>query len=270
MYFNPRHLYRADNYEIIHAYWAQTTPWRNGDPNVKPLGSRRQKQCVVLKSGDDIICRYYNTDILTVHPDDSLTIIPHQSMSSKQFAHEVLPHGVMFTYESHLGYFLLLRDAARRDWYAWKAYPIDAGADGVVVRPGENRGCWTPVSGLGTVEVPHVDRRRAKKALAETRYNEFRAFAHAYKKLARDVEDSRPYWQRCNKLYSNYILLDTLEKGPEAWMTLLDKTFNLETLLADIRAQIYNETDVVRMVKHTHFDNLHDVYCANKLARKNG
>ena len=59
------------------ARWYEITePIRGSGTNagVRPLGHRNRPQFQILKCDDNIICRCYSTDVVTFHPDNTITL----------------------------------------------------------------------------------------------------------------------------------------------------------------------------------------------------
>lgn len=80
------------NYEQAKAHFEGTKPIRGS--NLVPIGNRRKQQARIMEGRDgDIVCRLYNTDVLTYHKDDSITLTlgGWSSTSTRAFINEILP-----------------------------------------------------------------------------------------------------------------------------------------------------------------------------------
>lgn len=56
------------------ARWeAAVTPIR-GRPDCKPLGARHKTHATIRREGEAVTCRFYNTDVLTYHPDGRIVV----------------------------------------------------------------------------------------------------------------------------------------------------------------------------------------------------
>ena len=58
------------------SWYERTEPIRGSGVNagVRPLGHRNRPQFQILKCDDNIICRCYSTDVVTFHPDNTITL----------------------------------------------------------------------------------------------------------------------------------------------------------------------------------------------------
>lgn len=80
-------------------------PWRGHDAHERPLRKRGEKfKTIVLHLNGDVSLRLHSTDVVTWHPDDSITCRTYDSASTAKFAWATLPanmnatmhHGELF------------------------------------------------------------------------------------------------------------------------------------------------------------------------------
>lgn len=138
---------------------AAQKPWRNGGEDY-PFPEKRARQYGVRKLDDgSVVFRLHSTDVVTWHPDNSVTLKVYTSQSTQAFANCLLPYGV----STGGG---MTRLEIGRDWRANKMYPI---ASTVHIAP-DHETIDTPL----VWEKRKTDRKVARRVLAETRYAEYR------------------------------------------------------------------------------------------------
>jgi hypothetical protein len=62
------------NYAEASAWEALVKPIRGDKYNTKPLGPRNKKHINIRKENDDIVVRLYHTDVITYHPNGTITL----------------------------------------------------------------------------------------------------------------------------------------------------------------------------------------------------
>ena len=71
-------------------FWENAATWR-GEDNERILDSRKKRRVNIRQLRDgSIACRLYNTDVVTYHPDNSMTIESWASVSTDEFANSLL------------------------------------------------------------------------------------------------------------------------------------------------------------------------------------
>ena len=151
---------RIDNYTDALNFHARAAekPWRNGGEDY-PFPEKRARQYGVRKTANGSIAfRFHRTDVVTWHPDNSITLEVWNSQSTQAFANTLLPFGVSPT-----------RGMTRLvvgGWRDGKVYPIAR-----TVRIGPDH---TTVETPLVWETLTIDRKVAKRVLADTRYAEYR------------------------------------------------------------------------------------------------
>lgn len=67
------------NYAAAKTKYETTKHIRGRDTEQRPLGDRRRSHFQIRKVGDDIACKLYETDVVTYHPDNTITLrVPEQ------------------------------------------------------------------------------------------------------------------------------------------------------------------------------------------------
>lgn len=68
-----------------------------------PLGHKRSSVTSIRMARDEsIVCRLYNTDVVTWHPDNSVSVIAYPTKTTAAFANALLPSGLNLGGESEL------------------------------------------------------------------------------------------------------------------------------------------------------------------------
>jgi hypothetical protein len=164
---------------------AAQMPWRNGGEDY-PFPEKRARQYGVRKTSGEgsIVFRLHSTDVVTWHPDNSITIEVYTSHSTAAFADCLLPSGI------HTGggmTRLVVGDGSTR-----KVYPI---AGTVRIAP-DHETIDTPV----VWEKRRVDRKVAKAVLAQTNYVEYREWWQLMTAMTKPTLKFHPYWLDWDKV----------------------------------------------------------------------
>tara|TARA_R110000868_G_scaffold261331_2_gene519415 strand:+ start:22 stop:642 length:621 start_codon:yes stop_codon:yes gene_type:complete len=132
-----------------------------------------------LAKDGSIVFRLYSTDVVTWHPDNSITVNPYPSKTTDAFAYAVLPYGINPCLDHALGTCLNLGD------YLYKIDQITR------LRVLDDK--WCVVEGLLPIVVPQLDRVKAREALKASRWNDFMVWRNAYVAME-GVVDPDYFW----------------------------------------------------------------------------
>ena len=81
--FNDRDVPYIQNYTQALTCHANIQPWRGYEPNERPLAKRSQHHITIRKLHDgSVACKLYNTDVVTYHPDNTVTLVPYASKTT--------------------------------------------------------------------------------------------------------------------------------------------------------------------------------------------
>lgn len=84
---NTDGLPHFDSYKQAARWEAEVKPIRGRYPECKPIGPRNKTHMTIRRAADgDILCRLHHTDVLTFHPDDSVTLYLNGWNSNSTFA----------------------------------------------------------------------------------------------------------------------------------------------------------------------------------------
>lgn len=215
--FNP-----IQSYAQAVKTWKKAVIFPRDREGPRGLVDRRKKHLTIERTAaEDIILRLYDHPTVTWHKDGALTICAYSTKSTGAFANHCTPVGM---YVSATGTFRVTVDnrtykvtgkiTFRQRGNTWKADQI------------------TPWS------VPIVNRERAKQALDETGYNEFRLWFKTYVQMA-PKPDGRAGW------IDNANIV-TMLRDRRSWRDLVTTRFPNawgfpDRALHEIRQAIYRE-----------------------------
>lgn len=83
--YDGRGLPLLNSYARALEFWETAYRWSD-EPVERVLDSKRKKFVTIRKLNDNsIACRLHHTDVVTFHPDNSISIMPYQSVSTDEF-----------------------------------------------------------------------------------------------------------------------------------------------------------------------------------------
>lgn len=87
-------IVRLYNYEQAKEWHDKTEPIRGNGRNAgrRPLGHRNKPQFHIVMQGEDVVCICYNTEVVTFHPDNTITVQDggYISQTTANFINDVL------------------------------------------------------------------------------------------------------------------------------------------------------------------------------------
>ena len=86
--YDGKYLPRITSYDSAHRFWERAQHWRGQDDehDARVLDSKRKKNVTIRKLRDNsIACRLHHTDVVTFHPDNTMTVKPWRSVSTDEF-----------------------------------------------------------------------------------------------------------------------------------------------------------------------------------------
>jgi hypothetical protein len=149
------------NYDKANAFFQRTKPWRGSSDDVRPVHPSRRRHMEMRRLPDGSIAfKLYDTDVVTWHPDNTLTIVPYPSRTTNMFAHALLPRGIYPQFDHALG-------ACIETGSHLYSTPSSVRMHEVI------EGAWRIVNGGAQFEIPQLDKHAARAALKASRYNDF-------------------------------------------------------------------------------------------------
>lgn len=146
--------------------------------NQKYEGYKQKPHFVIFMSGENVVCRYHSTDLVTYHPGDMITIHTWESMSSQCFINHLIPSGLYAKCTGPQAYLAVHNGAC---WTAdTLCYQFPDRTSELTIRKNDLTGNWEPD------EVPQpwtkrtINRKVANVLLKQLNWNEFRLFVNSY------------------------------------------------------------------------------------------
>lgn len=84
--YSGRNLPRLSSYTAAVEFFAQAQTWRGDSPDgERKLDGNKRHATIRELSDGSIACRLHNTDVITYHPDNTITVRPWGSRSTDEF-----------------------------------------------------------------------------------------------------------------------------------------------------------------------------------------
>ena len=226
--YNGGDLPRLSNYAAALGFYEQAKTWRGDSSGGRKLDGSKRHTTIRKDSGGSIACRLHRTDVITYHPDNTITVVPWGSRSTDEF-------------------FNSLARATRMTSYFTSG----------VIRVGDRyyRAIDKMRLGLDPLEMltepepfrfATINRKRAKEMCDQYNYNDFAAYVRMAEKMG---VTPLPLTEQRN-VYSPRAKLDTLAVR-ELWPHLLvqgwqssiyrDAAMLASLTLSTMRDAIYSE-----------------------------
>lgn len=227
--YDGRNLPRLSSYNAAVEFFAQAQTWRGDSPDGERKLDGAKRHTTIRKDGDgSIACRMYHTDVITYHPDNTITVVPWGSRSTDEFF-----------------------NALTRSIYG-----LSSSFTSGVIRVGERfyRAIDTMLIRLDPLEMvtktepfrfSTINRKRATVARKLYSYDDFAAYARMAEKMG---VRAIPSGERYSSLSSGGLL--RMLKSREYWPHLLvpaarclyaDVAVSAALTLSDIRDAVYHE-----------------------------
>lgn len=229
------HMPSVSNYGDALEAWSKGKPWRDQPDHIRDLGARRKKHMSVRKhENGDVIFRLYATDVVTWHPDNTVTLRSYRSASTDAFATALMPLGAWASFPNvslmnKAGEFRLfqvgkdgtitLRDTGE----TYKSHPDNTYTYNVL----------EPITETTPYRVARLDKKKAHAALKKYNYHDFAAWLKASYAMGRQFTGYG--------LTSYWSVVTALESGPERWPEIVSGMMTRSAVLEFVRNAIYRE-----------------------------
>ena len=176
-----------------------------------------------------VALRYHHTDVVTWHPDNSITIDPYMSISTDNFIANALPSMIRthFNHANRRNGEMLIKLAEHNTWSWWddpeaRIYALNPqGRGGSVHLKQDEHGVYQFDEGhTKPWRIPVVNKQRAREALANTNYSDIRHWLPAAYQLSafKPDEITKSRWVLHNEILS---MLDDRSR----WLGFLHQPF---------------------------------------------
>ena len=214
----------VNDYQRAFERWQKAPQWRNDAKSdfaprkVEVNSSKRKWSIRLLKTDGGIACRYWEMDVVTFNPDNSITLNPWRGMSTDAFANALTPSGISTHFNDGHGMLVSC------DWNGDPRYGEDRQRiydlrGGAVTFEKRDDGAWWPRDPEKTtdvIEVARVNRKRARAALLKHDLKRFERWAQTavMMRLGQDVD-----WDRGSRA-DDGDMVDALDDR-ERWIELI-------------------------------------------------
>lgn len=199
--YNGRNLPTLNNYAAALSFYEQAKTWRNDSDNERKLDGSKRHVAIRKESNGSIACKLHRTDVITYHPDNTITVKPWGSRSTDEFFNG-LARGIYGLSSSFTSGVIRVGE---RFYRAIDTLKIDIGS--------------RPLALLSEPEpfrFATINRKRAKEVRDQYNYNDFAAYVRMAEKMR---VSPLPLTER-RDVYSPRAKLDTLAVR-ELWPHLL-------------------------------------------------
>jgi hypothetical protein len=243
--------------------WQNAKPWRSetGEYDPRPIcwEYRRKKHMSIRKGLDgSIIFTLFRIDVVTYHPDESVTIEGYSSQSTNIFARKLLPKGLSVDFNKYFSIvWIEKRELEPGDDYRRQS-GFNRGKIAVRLIPakdGEFLWNFAPETPSKPFEVKYL-KSNARAALKARGYFDFRLFAKARMALSQDFSEvervlgKSPQYLACLAKRSEWSKLLGSGFGPRSsFYSRQLISCRLEGLLERIRYEIYRTDNYIEVVK---------------------
>lgn len=255
-------MLRVTDYQSALALWDKS-PKKKGysDPDWRdPFGRPRDNTVVYKASNGDIRFRLYSTDVVTVHPDDTVTLEPVSTPSTNNFVWAVLG-GPLRTHWTDRAY--PCPDMITE--VGGKLYNTPGFAH---VRFDKDTQQWQMLGGDKPIDVPILDRSAARKLLKTSGFKTFELWLKTQLKLGIDPRQG-DRWSARSHHTSNAVLrcLDEpdrygdIARGISAYMPVSDQ-------LSQMRLALYKYDGLADTTEVPYFNDWSEMTAAFAKMRK--
>jgi len=259
-YSPPRML----SYDEALGTWESIKPVRGrDDTNTKPLAHRRNDRLTIRKANDDVVVRFHDTDIVTYHPDGTITVSPYASVTTCRVMRDILYPELNPHWKSrHFNIPTFVTEIGGRYFNTPSMFVVDT-----------TKPLWEPVAGYKPFSVPQLNRSKARRALNESGYFDFKVWLETQIKLGVDPRRRSP-WRAPLYGKNQYRLLIARQRGGnEGWSKLANQyavLSSLDTAYARLRHSVYKHAGCIEAKEVPYFDSYGELELAMNSMRKYG
>lgn len=217
--YDGRNLPRLTNYAAALRFWERADKWRDYE-NDRVLDSKRKKYVTIRKLRDEsIACRLHNTDVVTFHPDNTMTVVPWRSVSTDAFFNSLCSGHHLWSW-FNIGLILV------NDKYYRAVDRLKIRCDPVQL-----------LSEPPPFKITTINRKVATEVRKQYRYNEFAAWV----KMMAQIEEPGTFLGATQLSYES--IFEAI-RNQETWPAAIQRsnwprTIDVQATLTMVRAAIY-------------------------------
>ena len=251
---DPSGIPTLRSYSEALLYWSNAHQWRNKtgehDPRALAKSYARKRHVNIRKTGDgSITCRFYQTDVVTYHRDNSITIESFPSISTNSFANVLLPSPLR----------IMCNHSPSVIWTQDSAVGYKIGESFTIRKTDEG---WQPVRPSDPIYLYQLDRKRASLALRARGYHDFKMMVRAGLVLRHTPAQDRcgiaSIYQLRRDVFDKEVDYPGLLADQSRWFSVIEHCHSLEVadwFLAEMREAIYKADACVSLTELAYFTN---------------
>lgn len=258
---------RLQSFEAALTKYQSIVPIRGRrDQNTRPLVNRKSDTLTIrvddMENPQSVIVRLYSTDVVTYNIDGTIDLDPYPSRMTCMMVHSLLgkvsPAWASRDYgiPNHVTY------VDGRYYHTPEYCTVDTATPS---------GEWQVVGGAKPFSVPQLDRKRAKQALKDVNYYDFKLWLETQIRINLDPRPDRFYWKTSANNWSPHSTVRMLQDGPTGWTEMVSEMSarcSLKTELDAIRQTVYKYSDVCDTIEVPYFEDYREVQNALKMMRR--
>lgn len=209
---------QMNSYAAALGYYDNCTPWRGeGDAAERPLKERRVRHMGVrLKPDQSVAFRLWNTEVVTWHPDNTLTLVPYASPTTDAFAQGFTPWGLGCCFNS--GYVTVCRARGENHTFLRTTGQMHfAVGDDACVQLLSTPKPW---------KVYRMDRKQANAARKATGFKDFKLWVTAMQAMGGQVERPPRVYHWATSATKNDDALMEMLADRARWVELLQRFYS--------------------------------------------
>lgn len=259
----PKKL-RITNHAEAFALW-EKSPKKKGysDPDWRdPFGRPRDNTVVRKDRHDNIHFRLYSTDVVTVAPDDTVTLEPVATPSTVNFVYAVLGgHLVPHWADRQRPCPRMMTEVGGKFYHT---------PDYADVKFDKNTQQWQLLAGDRSVDIPQLDRSKARSVLRDSGFKTFELWLKTQLKLGVDPRGGDRWSARDN--YTRRDVLRCLDE-PDRYGDIargMSAYRHVNDQLAEMRLALYKFYGITDTIEVPYFNSFYEMTAAFAKMRKYG
>jgi hypothetical protein len=233
------------------------------DTNTRPL-ARRSNDNLTIRVDDngDVVVKFYHTEIITYHPDDSITLIPYASSMTNRVVWSILgPH--VNTMWSDRAYPAPdnITEVGGRYYHTPNSATIQR----------YDSDTYQLVGGAKPFEVPKLDRKAGRQALRDVNFYTFQTWLDTLVRLGHDPRSE--FWRYQPFDYSPGTAYKYLMAGEDGWREIvgrMSRAGDLDREYASLRKAVYHYYHCYETHDVPYFESYNDVNNAIQMMKRHG
>ena len=233
------------------------------DTNTRPL-ARRSNDNLTIRVDDngDVVVKFYRTEIITYHPDDSITLIPYASSMTNRVVWSILgPHVNTLWSDRDYPAPDNITEVGGRYYHTPYSATIQR----------HDSSTYQLVGGAKPFEVPKLDRKAGRQALRDANFYTFKTWLETLIRLGHDPRGDN--WRRQPFDHSPGSTYKYLMSGEDGWREIagrMRRSGSLDREYTAIRKAVYHYYHCYETHDVPYFESYNDMHNAIQMIRRHG